>query len=136
MMRNQKGFTLIELMIVVIILGVLAAILIPRFMGAQDRARCKAAVADITTIREGLGLYYVEYGHFPGSGSGAYEGHIKDSVRLYVSPPDTGVTFYEPAGGFYAQLYGGTDYTVDAGIKNVVGGVIHATADTIWSSPY
>jgi type IV pilus assembly protein PilA len=50
LMKNRKGFTLIELIVVIAILGILAAILIPQFTGFQERARQKAAVSDTRNI--------------------------------------------------------------------------------------
>ncbi len=131
-MRNQKGFTLIELMIVVIILGILAAILIPRFMGAQERARCKAAVADVSIIREGLGLYFVEYGEFP-QVAVTYNA-LAGFIAPYVSPPRDNVTFtFED----YTSADPYDDYVLNADIVNVPEpDNVHATADTILSTPY
>jgi len=59
-MKN-KGFTLIELIVVIVIIGILAAIAIPRFMGAQDRARIGAAEAEVTKMRQAVSLFEIDY---------------------------------------------------------------------------
>ena len=55
---NEKGFTLIELMIVIAIIGVLAAIAIPNFISYRDKAYCTAAEKDAGTIAAALADYY------------------------------------------------------------------------------
>ena len=62
--RNQGGFTLVELMIVVIIVGILAAVAIPRYQGATERAKASEAVAALGTIRGALRVYYAEHGTY------------------------------------------------------------------------
>ena len=59
-MKNQKGFTLIELIMVTIILGILAAIAIPRYMTTGDKAEEAAEDAIVSSIRAGLETYAVE----------------------------------------------------------------------------
>jgi prepilin-type N-terminal cleavage/methylation domain-containing protein len=66
--RNQRGFTLVELMIVVIIVGILAAVAIPMYQGATERAKASEAVAALGTIRGAMRVYYAEHGTYVISG--------------------------------------------------------------------
>ena len=67
----RKAFTLIELMLVVIIIGALVAMVMPRFAGRSEQARVTAAEADIrANIATGLKLYEMDNGNFPASDEG------------------------------------------------------------------
>jgi general secretion pathway protein G len=60
-MTRNKGFTLVEILIVVIILGILAAIVIPQFTEASNDARTSALASDLQTVRSQLELYKVQH---------------------------------------------------------------------------
>jgi prepilin-type N-terminal cleavage/methylation domain-containing protein len=64
-MRSRKGFTLVELMIVVLILGALAAIAIPRILGGAATARANACATNIDLINSQIELYYANNGSYP-----------------------------------------------------------------------
>jgi general secretion pathway protein G len=67
---RQRGFTLIEIMVVIIILGVLAALVVPNIMGAPDEARAKAATVDIARVMRSLDQYRLDNLKYPSTEQG------------------------------------------------------------------
>jgi general secretion pathway protein G len=63
--RRQRGFTLIEIMVVIAILGILAALIVPKIMSRPDEARRVAAKQDIGTIMQAMKLYRLDNGRYP-----------------------------------------------------------------------
>ena len=60
-----RGFTLIEIMVVIVILGVLAALIVPRVMNRPDEARAIAAKQDVAAIMQALKLYRLDNNRYP-----------------------------------------------------------------------
>jgi len=67
---RARGFTLIEVMVVVVILGLLAAIIVPKVMSRPDEARVVAAKADIAAINQALKLYRLDNTFYPSTEQG------------------------------------------------------------------
>jgi general secretion pathway protein G len=67
---RNGGFTLIEIMVVITILGVLAALIVPRVVGRTDDARIAAAKQDIASIMQALKLYRLDNGRYPTTDQG------------------------------------------------------------------
>ncbi|HXJ56784.1 MAG TPA: type II secretion system major pseudopilin GspG [Verrucomicrobiae bacterium] len=63
--RDQKAFTLIELLLVLVILGILAAIVVPKFAGRTEQARQTAATSQIATFGTALDAFEVDNGYYP-----------------------------------------------------------------------
>ena len=61
----QRGFTLIEVMVVIVIIGVLAALIVPKVMSRPDEARATAARTDIASIVQALNLYKLDNHRYP-----------------------------------------------------------------------
>ena len=79
--RRHSGFTLIEIMVVVVIMGVLAAMLVPRLMGRTDDARILAAKQDIATLMQALKLYRLDNQRYPTTEQG---------LRALIARPTNG----------------------------------------------
>ena len=67
---RQRGFTLIEIMVVVVILGILGALVLPNVMGRPDQAKATAARTDIQSIATALEIYHLDNGHYPSTTQG------------------------------------------------------------------
>ena len=68
--RRQRGFTLIELMVVLAIIGVLAALIVPNVLGRADEARVTAARTDVGNLMQALKLYRLDNQRFPSAEQG------------------------------------------------------------------
>jgi general secretion pathway protein G len=68
--QTRAGFTLVEVMVVVVILGILAVLIVPRVLGRTDEARVAAAKHDIAAIMQSLKLYHLDNGRFPTNDQG------------------------------------------------------------------
>ena len=64
--RAHSAFTLVELVMVVTIIGIIAAIAVPRMSGATSRASANALQATLTNVRKAIDCYYAEHGKYPG----------------------------------------------------------------------
>ncbi len=81
LIKNVRGFTLIELMVVIIILGILAMYVAPKIMGRPDEARQVKARLDMASLETALKLYRLDNGMYPGTEQG---------LQALVAQPETG----------------------------------------------
>lgn len=126
--RLNGGFTLIEIMVVVFILGLLVTLVAPRIIGRTDQARATKAAADIKGIEEALHLYKLDMGHYPttaqglaalvtnGGAGGAIGKNFNPDGYLEKVPSD-------PWGNQYAYVSDGSQFVIKSyGADGVEGG--------------
>lgn len=99
---NQKGFTLVELMIVVVIIGILTAITVPLYQSVQSRARTARAIADIRTVAAAMVEYATGCAGLPGTAGDvcAPGGAAPNSLLTVQNNPITG----QNIGPFFGSL--------------------------------
>ena len=118
------GFTLIEIMVVVFILGLLITLVAPRIIGRTDQARQTKAAADVRLIEESLHLFKLDNGFYPSTAEG---------LAALVSPPPRARNFspdgylakvpLDPWGTEYAYFSDGRDIVIRSyGADGVDGG--------------
>lgn len=93
---RRGGFTLIELMVVIVILGILAGIVVPRFMDEPHKARVVKAKLQIENFSTALKKYYLDNGFYPSTEQG---------LQALVSKPSSGkVPRQYPDGGYISKI--------------------------------
>ena len=94
-MRAKRGFTLVEILIVVVILGILAAIVIPQFTEASTDAKRSSLASDLQTVRSQIELYKIQHNDaLPGAGAAslieALTGQTDQTGKVYATTDATG----------------------------------------------
>lgn len=120
--KNNRGMTLIEIMIVLAILGGIAALLLPRFTGSLDKAKAREAKIQIGQIMSALSMYYTDCGKYPQSLTGLAEADANCSnwgPEAYAKPKQ----LKDPWGNeFDYQLNGGNFVIMSLGKDGSPGG--------------
>lgn len=115
--RNQKGFTLIEIMVVVVILGILAGIVVPKLLDRPEEARRTKAQVQIKSLEEALALYKLDNGFYPSTEQGLQALVAKPEIgRIPSRYRDGGYMKkvpVDPWGTEYAYLSPGTHSEAD-----------------------
>jgi prepilin-type N-terminal cleavage/methylation domain-containing protein len=91
MKKNQKGFTLVEVLLVVVILGILAAVALPRFLTTRNTSQLRTCQANISAINAAIEEFHFMHGSWPTD----LETDVYISTRFPDGPPQC------PAGGDY-----------------------------------
>ncbi len=84
---NEEGFSLVELMVVIVIIGLLATIVIINVMPAADRAAVTKARADIATLEQGVDMYRLDHRRYPTSAEGLQALVDGDYIRRLPDDP-------------------------------------------------
>lgn len=86
-MKKGQGFTLLEVMVVIVILGILASMVVPNLMGSQERANMQKAVSDVTALETSLSLYKMDNYDYPTTEQGlealVYKTDIEPEPRRF-----------------------------------------------------
>ncbi|MGM8886251.1 type II secretion system major pseudopilin GspG [Psychrobacter sp. 1U2] len=90
----QAGFTLIEIMVVIVILAILAGLVVPRVVGQSDKARVKTTETALATVSNALDMYKVDNSRYPTSGQG---------LDALTTPPSDAKNY--PEGGYIKGGY-------------------------------
>ncbi|OGA04828.1 MAG: type II secretion system protein GspG [Betaproteobacteria bacterium RIFCSPLOWO2_02_FULL_62_17] len=94
--RGQRGFTLLEIMVVVVILGILAALVVPKIISRPDEARVIAAKQDIASLMQALKLYRLDNQRYPSTEQGLQ--------ALLAKPTTSPIPLNWKPGGYIERL--------------------------------
>ena len=111
--KKQGGFTLLELLIVIVIIGILALLIIPNITSAPKKARDTKRKTDITTVRKGLEEYFVNNNVYPTALSDLTTGSAPIIKTLPTDPKNVSPFVYT-----YTPANTNSTYTLTACLEN------------------
>jgi prepilin-type N-terminal cleavage/methylation domain-containing protein len=117
--REETGFTLVELLMVITILGILLAISVPAYLGLQDRANRSSAETAVRSLVADVELYFSDHGTFSGISIGdlksEYDASI-DTTSVFVTSEQAGDSFMmcSKVGQFFGFKEGPAAFTTSA----------------------
>ncbi len=130
--HTRRGFTLIELMIVVVILGMLATIMMPKILSKPEQARRVKAQADIHSLQQALALFKTDTGRFPTTSEGLEALVNNPGIKGYSSDGYLDSLQTDPWGNRYIYISPGIhskDYDLESYGKDGEDGGVDDDAD-------
>ena len=130
---TTRAFTLIEVMVVVIVLGIVAAVVIPRFVGATEDAATSSAYYELQKIRKAMDLYMARNGGLPPpvtTGYGTWGGltsggYLKSNpLNRYIPKTNDG------------RIYAGADAAPDTVYQTEYGWIYNTSTRQVWAGGF
>jgi len=112
-LKKEGGFTLLELLIVIVIIGILALLIIPNITSAPKKSRDTKRKTDLTTVRKGLEEYFVNNNAYPAQLTDLQAGSAPIMKTIPTDPKNSGVYVYT-----YTPANSNTTYTLKACLEN------------------
>lgn len=109
--KKRKGFMLLELIIVVAIVGILAAVAVPNLVGMTDEAKAARIQSDLSAMGTAVEVYYVKNGAYPTSLDQLVGSDNKGYLKKIPDPPDSKVKYALGSNGEITAQFNGKNFS-------------------------
>ena len=106
---NQKGFATLEVILMIVVIGILATVAVPRFTDMTTKANTAKIQSDLATLDNAIAIYYMDKGSYPSSIKDDLKNYIKDVDNL---KPPTGKAYVNNNGTVTATDFTGKTYEI------------------------
>lgn len=106
---NQKGFATLEVILMIVVIGILATVAVPRFTDVTVKANTAKIQSDLATLDNAIAIYFMEKGKYPENIETDLEDYVKDADKL---EPPTGKAYVNDSGTVTAKDFTGKKYAI------------------------